>query len=235
VPSTQRSCPAKLHPSTTASNQPIHLLTDRVLAPKFCAMAGLAHIDSPLSKAMVLRVRGYQLPMLAGAVLCLFSAWYFALVIAPSALNTSSPTVQQGLLPEWLGCREILHGRDPYRVEVTQQAELAIYGETVSASSPANQHRFAYPTENTFLESTLPRSVFSVHKLARCGQFEGEFATMGEELKIPSFKFFSVCSVPSVVKTPCTYTSSEKLSRLVSMGTPAACSFSENLGTMPVA
>jgi hypothetical protein len=59
-------------------------------------------------------------------------------------------------------------------------------------------------TENTFVEMALRRSVFSDNKLARCGQFEGEFATMREELKIPSFKFFSVASVPSVVKMPCT-------------------------------
>ena len=65
---------------------------------------------------------------------------------------------------------------------------------------------------------------------------EDEFATKPEaaQLLCPNF-FFSVLSVPSVVKISGTYTSSEKFSRLVSMGMPAACSFSENLGTMPVA
>lgn len=133
-------------------------------------MAELDHIDCPLSKVVALRIRGYPL-LLAGAVLCLLSAWYFALVIAPSALGASAPTVQQGLYPEWVGCREILHGRNPYRLEVTQQIELAIYGETVSASNPANQHRFAYPVLFIFLFfpiALLPFAIAQWAMLAAC-------------------------------------------------------------------
>jgi len=49
-------------------------------------------------------------------------------------------------LPEWLGCREILHRRDPYRPEITQQIELAVDGRILDASGATrNQHRFAYP------------------------------------------------------------------------------------------
>lgn len=171
-------------------------------------MAGLAHIDSPLSEVMLLRVRSYQLPMLAGAVLCLFSAWYFALVIAPSALNARSPTVQQGLVPEWLGCREILHGRDPYRLEVTQQAELAIYGETVSASSPANQHRFAYPVFFIFLFfpiALLPFDVAQWVMLAACvalsvlsvGWWSGRARL--NKLDTVSFAILTFAAYPTVV------------------------------------
>lgn len=113
-------------------------------------MARAARIEYALREAP-LRVRSRQLPLLAGALLCLLSTWYFALLIAPAALGTRAPTVQQGLFPEWTGCRAILHGQNPYRIEVTQQIELSIYGETVSANSPSNQHRFAYPVVFIFL------------------------------------------------------------------------------------
>lgn len=134
-------------------------------------MAGQVHIDSPLSKVEVAPVRTHQMLLLAGGVLCLLSAWYFALAIAPTALGASAPTMQQGLLPEWFGGREILHGRSPYRLEVTQQVELAIYGETVSASSPNNQHRFAYPIIFIFLFfpiALLPFDVAQWVMLAAC-------------------------------------------------------------------
>ena len=157
--------------STTASNQPINSLTDRCVCTEVSAMAGLVHIDSPLSKVEVAPVRTHQMLLLAGGVLCLLSAWYFALAIAPTALGASAPTMQQGLLPEWFGGREILHGRSPYRLEVTQQVELAIYGETVSASSPNNQHRFAYPVIFIFLFfpiALLPFDVAQWVMLAAC-------------------------------------------------------------------
>ena len=51
--------------------------------------------------------------LFATAILCLASSWYFAAVIAPAGLGLSAPSVQQGLFPEWFGCREILHRRDP--------------------------------------------------------------------------------------------------------------------------
>jgi hypothetical protein len=86
------------------------------------------------------------------AVLCLLSSWYFAAVIAPAGLGLSAPSVQQGLFPEWFGCREILHHRDPYRAEATRQIELVIYGRAQTASAaPLNQHRFAYPVFFVFL------------------------------------------------------------------------------------
>ncbi len=86
------------------------------------------------------------------AVLCLLSSWYFAVAIAPAGLGRGAPNVQQGLFPEWFGCREILHHRDPYRPQATRQIELAVYGRTQTASAaPLNQHRFAYPVFFVFL------------------------------------------------------------------------------------
>lgn len=93
--------------------------------------------------------------------MCLLSAWYFARVIAPAALGASAPSVQQGLMPEWIGCRAILHRRNPYRLELTQQIEVAIYGKTVSADSVANQHRFAYPAFFIFL--FFPMAILPFH------------------------------------------------------------------------
>ncbi len=80
-------------------------------------------------EAMAVSSRGRR-PQLffVTAVLCLLSSWYFAVAIAPAGLGLSAPSVQQGLFPEWFGCREILHHRDPYRAEATRQIELAIYG-----------------------------------------------------------------------------------------------------------
>jgi hypothetical protein len=64
----------------------------------------------------------------------------------------NAPSVQQGLFPEWFGCREILHHRDPYRPEATRQIELAVFGRTQTESAaPLNQHRFAYPVFFVFL------------------------------------------------------------------------------------
>ncbi len=86
------------------------------------------------------------------AVLCLLSSWYFAVAIAPAGLGRGAPSVQQGLFPEWFGCREILHHRDPYRSEATRQIELAVYGRTQTPSAaPLNQQRFAYPVFFVFL------------------------------------------------------------------------------------
>jgi len=107
--------------------------------------------------------------LFATAVLCLLSSWYFAAVIAPVALGLSAPSVQQGLFPEWFGCREILHHRDPYRPEATRQIELVVYGRTQTASAaPLNQHRFAYPVFFVFLFFPIALLPFAA---AQCAAF----------------------------------------------------------------
>ncbi len=135
-------------------------------------MAGAAQIAPQFSDVGKLQVGSCRLPLLAGALLCLSSAWYFSLVIAPSGLGANAPTVRQGLLPEWLGCREILRHRNPYEPEVTRRIEVAIYGKTVSAGSPANQHRFAYPVFFFFLfwpMALLPFNLAQFVMLVVCG------------------------------------------------------------------
>jgi hypothetical protein len=98
-----------------------------------------------------------NLVCLSVAVVCLFCSCYFALVIAPTGLRTSAPTVQQGLFPEWFGSRAILLlGRDPYSAEATGEIQLAIYGKLAGIGGhDLNQHRFAYPVFFAFLFSPL--------------------------------------------------------------------------------
>ena len=101
------------------------------------------------------------------AVLCLLSSWYFAAVIAPAGLGLSAPSVQQGLFPEWFGCREILHHRDPYRAEATRQIELVIFGRApAAAAAPLNQHRFAYPVFFVFLFFPIALLPFATAQVA---------------------------------------------------------------------
>ncbi|MGD0929230.1 MAG: glycosyltransferase 87 family protein [Candidatus Korobacteraceae bacterium] len=105
--------------------------------------------------------------LFATAVLGLLSSWYFAAVIAPAGLGLSAPSVQQGLFPEWFGCREILHHRNPYRAEATRQIELVIFGRAPTASaSPLNQHRFAYPVFFVFLFFPIALLPFATAQVA---------------------------------------------------------------------
>src|ERR1700679_866193 len=106
---------------------------------------------------------------LAAALLCLCSGLYFASVIAREALGDRAPTVQQGLFPEWLGAREALQGRSPYRQEVTDRIHFVIYGSTAGSQS-INQHRFSYPVYSAFLFLPLAIVPFPVaHGLALAG------------------------------------------------------------------
>src|ERR1700739_3615946 len=85
-----------------------------------------------------------QFALLAVAALGLLTPWYFATVIAPAGLGPHAPTVEQGLYPEWLGCREVLHGRNPYREEITEQIAATLDTGTTAASLEKSP-RFAYP------------------------------------------------------------------------------------------
>jgi hypothetical protein len=58
--------------------------------------------------------------------------------------------VQQGLFPEWLGAREVLHRRNPYRQEITTLVQTAIYGAKRNAGR-SNEQRFAYPVYSALL------------------------------------------------------------------------------------
>jgi hypothetical protein len=62
------------------------------------------------------------------------------------------------LYSPWIGTRELLlHGRNPYSQEVSQQIQIAFYGHAItqtyddSAKSLVNEQRFAYPIYVVFL------------------------------------------------------------------------------------
>ena len=91
-----------------------------------------------------------KLLLLAAMLSGILSGCYFAVAIVPANLGPSAPTVQQGLLPEWIGTREILlHRGNPYRPEVTREIQAGVYGD--GKRSHVNQQRFAYPLGFAFL------------------------------------------------------------------------------------
>jgi hypothetical protein len=58
------------------------------------------------------------------------------------------------LYPRWLGARELLlHGRDPYSLEVTREIQVGFYGRPLDPSrpdDPRDQEGFAYPVYVVF-------------------------------------------------------------------------------------
>ena len=146
-------------------------LNDGVLVGRSHCMAGHVEVGRLAQQDLTIASFHPRLWLASGAVLCLLSSWYFALAIAPAGLGSSAPTVQQGLLPGWLGCREILHARNPYRSEVTSQAETYVYGKTLPPGTSENEHRFAYPVSFVFLFfpiAILPFEAAQVLMLAAC-------------------------------------------------------------------
>jgi len=104
--------------------------------------------------------------LVALALLCLLSMWHFAIDIAPLALGSNSPSAQQGLLPEWTGCREVLlRHASPYTEEVTRRIQIAVYG--APAAPGVNQQRFAYPVYVVVL--FLPLTVMPFGAARICG------------------------------------------------------------------
>src|SRR5215831_9132421 len=87
---------------------------------------------------------GRPVLLLTAAALALLAGWYFAMVIAPAGLGEAAPAVERGLLPEWVGCREILLRHDPYRPEV-QRAIEARASSGARSFAPRDEHRYAYP------------------------------------------------------------------------------------------
>jgi hypothetical protein len=70
------------------------------------------------------------------------------------------------LYPRWLGTRELLlHRRDPYSREVTQQIQVGYYGrllDPLRPNDPKDQQAFAYPIYVVFLLSPTVELPFAV-------------------------------------------------------------------------
>ncbi|MFB3916603.1 MAG: hypothetical protein ACE14M_07735 [Terriglobales bacterium] len=93
------------------------------------------------------------------ALIAVFSMWYYVHnVLIPyqqaDAVRTAQPRGNQSdLYPAWLASRELLvHGRDPYSLEVTLDIQRGYWGRTLDRpSDPKDQARFAYPLYVAFL------------------------------------------------------------------------------------
>jgi hypothetical protein len=71
------------------------------------------------------------------------------------------------LYPRWLGARELLlHGRNPYAADVTQEIQRGYYGRALDSrrNDPRDEQGFAYPVYVVFLLAPsvgLPFGMFS--------------------------------------------------------------------------
>jgi hypothetical protein len=77
--------------------------------------------------------------------------------VADAALHNRPRGNLSDLYPRWLGSRELLlHGRNPYSLEITREIQQGYYGRVLDPSrpdDPKDQQGFAYPTYVVFLLS----------------------------------------------------------------------------------
>lgn len=95
------------------------------------------------------------------ALLLAASMWFYMdYVLAPYQVREAAAQgrprgILSDLYPRWLGARELLlHGRNPYSAEVTQEIQAGYYGRALDASrpqDPEDQQAFAYPVYVVFL------------------------------------------------------------------------------------
>ncbi len=107
------------------------------------------------------RVSFNQLVLLLLSLLCAATMWFYwnrltgKVLWQASGTSTLRPKPLTDLYPRWYGARELLvHHRDPYGIEVSQELQIAFYGRLLDASRPGeprDQERFAYPLYVVFL------------------------------------------------------------------------------------
>ena len=70
------------------------------------------------------------------------------------------------LYPRWLGARELLlHGRDPYRADITREVQAGYYGrplDPMRPNDPKDQQSFAYPLYVVFVLAPTVQLPFPV-------------------------------------------------------------------------
>ena len=104
------------------------------------------------------------------ALLFTMSMWFYVqTVLAPhqraeAAAHGWPRGNLSDLYPRWLGARELLlHHRDPYSLEITQEIQTGYYGRPIDparAQDPKDQQRFAYPVYVVFLMAPTIRLTF---------------------------------------------------------------------------
>lgn len=87
-----------------------------------------------------------QVVLLVLALISAIGCAYFAVRIAPAGLADAAPSVEKGLLPEWIGSRQVLRGDNPYAVETTRPIP-----SEVRSGIETKQYRYAYPVYFAFL------------------------------------------------------------------------------------
>ena len=114
--------------------------------------------------------------LVIGAVVCAAGTWLYASRVlfryqfGDVALHGRPRGNFSDLYPRWVGARELLlHGRDPYTMEVTREIQVGFYGRVLGPDSPgighAYQQGFYYPVYIAFgLAPTLRFPFASVQK-----------------------------------------------------------------------
>src|ERR1039457_2441994 len=114
--------------------------------------------------------------LVLGAVICAAGTWLYAIrVLFPYQYGDAASLCRprgnfSDLYPRWVGAREVLlHGRDPYTMEVTREVQVGFYGRVLGPDSPGIGHSyqqgFYYPVYIAFgLAPTLHLPFASVQK-----------------------------------------------------------------------
>jgi Glycosyltransferase family 87 len=105
-------------------------------------------------------------------ILCAAGMWTYAgRVLIPHQKSDAAEHARprgnlSDLYPRWLGARELLlHGRDPYRADVTREIQVGYYGRPLDPSRPGDPHDaqgFAYPVYVVFCLAPTVRLPFAV-------------------------------------------------------------------------
>jgi len=99
--------------------------------------------------------------LVCGAALCAAGTWlYVSRVLIPYQIAYAAAHHQprgnpSDLYPRWVGARELLlHGRDPYTLEVTREIQVGFYGQPLPPDQPGQrenyQQGFYYPVYVAF-------------------------------------------------------------------------------------
>lgn len=115
-------------------------------------------------------LRPSQLGLLL-SVIAAASVWLYvqAILIPFERAQATALGIPRGnlsdLYPRWLGTRELLlHGRDPYRDDITREIQAGYYGRPIDGSrpyDPKDQQAFAYPLYVVFVLSPTVRLPFA--------------------------------------------------------------------------
>ena len=114
-----------------------------------------------------MRTKPYFLSV-AGLLALAMWIWVQDVAIAHQQVEAAELGIPRGnlsdLYPRWMGARELLlHGRDPYRDDITREIQTGYYGRPIDPArphDPRDQQAFAYPLYVVFVLAPLVRAPF---------------------------------------------------------------------------